>query len=324
MLVLNRILETQLIDEIFGESLSREELSQMLLGYCKELAPLDVLEDYPASIALKYAHLLEFLYHLIMRTEPPETPISLPPPSPPMVPARPMAPALPMDMMPPMDFIQAVVELVRGVVEFRSNFFNSSNKAPVEKEILIPTASKLCSVGVQFVCTNHVTATEFEVEGDPVSFKLPFIKLNANTEVIIRNLVAYEQISKLESECLVLTRFFEMMNGIIETEEDVKVLKYHGILRIESMKDDEVVKIFSGMSKSIRLANPRNIEKAIEEANKYYNDQLDVMIRKFIKKCLSPLSNIIRKFWAAFVLIILAYEVYCSVYGCASKCKKSN
>jgi hypothetical protein len=41
---------------------------------------------------------------------------------------------------------------------------NPSHKAPVEKEILIPTASKLCAVGVQFVCTNHVTAIEFEVK----------------------------------------------------------------------------------------------------------------------------------------------------------------
>ncbi|GMY30875.1 putative UPF0481 protein At3g02645 [Fagus crenata] len=287
-------------------------LFQMLLGYCKEHSPLDVLEEYPASIALGYAHLLEFLYHLIILTEPPEPPEQrkLPEPVHPEM-------ALP-DLL-------SLAELLKGLVELPwSKLFNPSDKAPVEKEILIPTASKLCSVGVQFVCTNHVTATEFEVEGDPVSFKLPFIKLNANTEVIIRNLVAYEQISKLESESLVLTRFFEMMNGIIETEEDVKVLKYHGILRIESMKDDEVVKIFSGMSKSVRLANPPNIDKAIEEANKYYNGQLDVMIRKFIKKCLSPSRNIIRKFWAAFVLIILAYEVYCSVYGCASKCKKSN
>ena len=174
------------------------------------------------------------------------------------------------------------------------------------------------------MCTNHVTAIEFEVEGDPVSFKLPFIKLNAYKEVIIRNLVAFEQISESKSESLVLSRYFEMMNAIIETKEDVKLLKDHGILERGSMKDEEVVKIFSGMSKPVRLANPPNIDKAIEEANKYYNGQLDVMIRKFIKKCLSPLWNIIRKFWAAFVLIILAYEVYCSVYGCASKCKKSN
>ncbi|GMY30897.1 putative UPF0481 protein At3g02645 [Fagus crenata] len=330
MLVLDYISRTKLTYAIVGGSIENL-LPQMLLGYCKALSPLDVLEDYPASIALKHAHLLEFLYHLIMLTEPPKPPqedfdaeqeYGGRPGGPP---EEEYDGGVSVNVMMALPDLLSLAELLKGLVELPwSKLFNPSDKAPVEKEILIPTASKLCSVGVQFVRTNHVTATEFEVEGDPVSFKLPFIKLNANTEVIIRNLVAYEQISKLESESLVLTRFFEMMNGIIETEEDVKVLKYHGILRIESMKDDEVVKIFSGMSKSVRLANPPNIDKAIEEANKYYNGQLDVMIRKFIKKCLSPSRNIIRKFWAAFVLIILAYEVYCSVYGCASKCKKSN
>ncbi|GMY33218.1 putative UPF0481 protein At3g02645 [Fagus crenata] len=243
------------------------------------LSPLEVLEDYPAFIALKHAHLLELLYRLIVLTEPPQED------------AR--KGAAPM----------AGIEFV---------------------EILIPTASKLCAVGVQLVCTNHVTAIEFEVEGDPVSFKLPFIKLNAYIEVIIRNLEAFEQISELESEFLVLTRYFEMMNAIIETKEDVKLLKDHGILERGSMKDEEVVKIFSGMSKPVRLANPPNIDKAIEEANKYYNGQLEVMTLKFIKKCLRPLWNIIRKIWTAILLFIMAFQVYCSVYGCARNCKKSN
>uniref|UniRef100_A0A2N9GZY9 Uncharacterized protein n=1 Tax=Fagus sylvatica TaxID=28930 RepID=A0A2N9GZY9_FAGSY len=274
MLVLNHIFHTELQHRIGGES-----IMNLLLGYCKALSPLEVLEDYPAFIALKHAHLLELLYRLIVLTEPPQED------------AR--KGAAPM----------AGIEFV---------------------EILIPTASKLCAVGVQLVCTNHVTAIEFEVEGDPVSFKLPFIKLNAYIEVIIRNLEAFEQISELESEFLVLTRYFEMMNAIIETKEDVKLLKDHGILERGSMKDEEVVKIFSGMSKPVRLANPPNIDKAIEEANKYYNGQLEVMTLKFIKKCLRPLWNIIRKIWTAILLFIMAFQVYCSVYGCARNCKKSN
>ena len=47
-------------------------LPQMLLGYCKALSPLYVLENYLASIALKHPHLLDLLYHLIMLKEPPE------------------------------------------------------------------------------------------------------------------------------------------------------------------------------------------------------------------------------------------------------------
>ncbi|GMY33213.1 putative UPF0481 protein At3g02645 [Fagus crenata] len=99
-----------------------------------------------------------------------------------------------------------------------------------------------------------------------------------------------------------------MMDAIIETKEDVKLLKDHGIFERGSLKDEEVVKIFSGMSKPVRLANPPNIDKAIEEANKYYNGQLEVMTLKFIKKCLRPLWNIIRKFWTAILLFIMAFQ----------------
>uniref|UniRef100_A0A2N9G919 Uncharacterized protein n=1 Tax=Fagus sylvatica TaxID=28930 RepID=A0A2N9G919_FAGSY len=283
-------------------------LPQMLLGYCKALSPLKVLENYPASIALKHAHLLELLYHLIMLTEPPEAVEEA------RTQVRTIATVI--------TEVLSATELAKGLIELPWSKLYPSYKAPVEKEILIPTASKLCDVGVQFLCTNHVTAIGFE--RDTVSFKLPFMKLDVNTEVIIRNLVAYEQISKLESESLVLTRYFELMNGIIETEEDVKVLKDHGILQSESMKDDEVVKIFSGMSKPVRLANVHDLDKAIAEVNNYYNGTIRVKTLKFIKKCVRPWWNFIRKFLGAILLFLMAVQVFCSVYGCSRNCNKSN
>ncbi|KAB1203146.1 hypothetical protein CJ030_MR8G027523 [Morella rubra] len=50
---------------------------------------------------------------------------------------------------------------------------------------------------------------------------------------------------KPESEPLVFTGYIEMMSGIIQTAEDVKVLRDHQVLDIEFLKDDEVVKIFT-------------------------------------------------------------------------------
>ena len=47
-------------------------LPHMLWGYCKALSPFNLLENYPASIALEHAHMLDLLYHLIMLKEPPE------------------------------------------------------------------------------------------------------------------------------------------------------------------------------------------------------------------------------------------------------------
>nr|POE92448.1 putative upf0481 protein [Quercus suber] len=102
-------------------------------------------------------------------------------------------------------------------------------------------------------------------------------------EVIIRNLVAYEAMSKFdesESESLVFTQYIELMNGIIETRKDVKVLRDHGIPKTESLMDDEVLKIFNGT---------HEFYKEIADVNNYYNSLRKVKARKFAKKCASTL-----------------------------------
>ena len=82
-----------------------------------------------------------------------------------------------------------------------------------EKEILIPTASKLCDGGVKFSFTNHITAIGFD--HGTTTFKLPNIKIDVNSEVIIRNLVAFEATSKFdesESESLVFIQYIELID----------------------------------------------------------------------------------------------------------------
>ena len=46
-------------------------LPKMLLGFCKALSPLKVLEYYPPSVALKRYHLLDLLYELVTLEKPP-------------------------------------------------------------------------------------------------------------------------------------------------------------------------------------------------------------------------------------------------------------
>uniref|UniRef100_A0A803P083 Uncharacterized protein n=1 Tax=Cannabis sativa TaxID=3483 RepID=A0A803P083_CANSA len=55
-----------------------------------------------------------------------------------------------------------------------------------------------------------------------VTLYLPAVSLDVNAETIMRNLVAYE--ASNASGPLIFTRYTELMNGIIDTEEDVKFL----------------------------------------------------------------------------------------------------
>ncbi|KAL9463025.1 hypothetical protein AB3S75_000937 [Citrus x aurantiifolia] len=119
---------------------------------------------------------------------------------------------------------------------------------------------------------------------------------DVNTEVILRNLVAYE--ASNASGPLVLARYTELMNGIIDSEEDVRLLREKGIILNRLKSDAEVANSWNGMNKSIRLTKVPQIDKAIEGVNKYYNSQWKVKFRKNMKvfvfsswKCLTLLKK---------------------------------
>ena len=307
----------------------RECLPQLLLGYCKALSPLKVLEKYPNSVALKHAHLLDLLYNLIMLKEPPveepekeEAAVEEPSGgrhkrSLDRALGVVAALAIPQEIRKPIELLKGLLELPWTNLDLSS----VKNIAPVVEESLIPTASNLCGFGVKFCSADRITAVGFDRA--TASLKLPTVKVTVNSEVIIRNLVAYEVMSKPESEPLIFTRYIELMNGIVKTAEDVAVLKKHGILENESVEDAEVVKIFSG-SKAVRPANAVDLDKAITDVNNYYNGLRRVKACKFMKKCGLTLWHVRTLVAAILLLSLLALQTFCTVYGCSRIFAKRN
>ena len=57
---------------------------------------------------------------------------------------------------------------------------------------------------------------------------LPVITLETHSDIVLRNLVAYEVAT---SSCTMeLAQYVDLMSGIIDTEEDVMLLKGKGII----------------------------------------------------------------------------------------------
>jgi hypothetical protein len=71
------------------------------------------------------------------------------------------------------------------------------------------------------------------------TLSLPIITLDGNTEVVLRNLVAYEAVAVRGP--LVLARYTELMNGIIDTPKDVKILRQSGVVVNHLKSDKEAV-----------------------------------------------------------------------------------
>jgi hypothetical protein len=131
-----------------------------------------------------------------------------------------------------------------------ANKTSISNKPPLVEEISIPFVTELSKSGVCFLPKDGSIST-VAFNAKKFTFELPRVSLDINTEVVLRNLVAYE--ASNASGPLVFTRYTELMNGIIDTEEDAKAPREKGIISNRLKSDREVANLWNGMSKSIRL-----------------------------------------------------------------------
>ncbi|KAH7866675.1 hypothetical protein Vadar_023504 [Vaccinium darrowii] len=190
---------------------------------------------------------------------------------------------------------------------------NLISKPPLVEEITIPSVTELSKAGVRFLPTNgRILTVSFDVT--TATMCLPTVSLDVNTEVILRNLVAYEACNA--SGPLVFTRYTELMNGIIDTEEDAKLLREQGIILNRLKSDEEVANLWNGMSKSVRLTKVPFLDKVIEDVNKYYNGRWRIKIVKYIKLYVFGSWKFLTLLAAVMLLFLMTLQAFCSVYSC--------
>ncbi|KAK1358188.1 hypothetical protein POM88_051444 [Heracleum sosnowskyi] len=185
------------------------------------------------------------------------------------------------------------------------------NKPPTVEEISIPSVTELCKSGISFVPTNGSVMT-LGFDSNTSTFFLPTITLDVNTEIVLRNLVAYEACNA--SGPLVFTRYTELMNGIIDTEEDARLLRERGIVLNLLKSDEKVANLWNGMSRSIRLTKVQFLDKMIEDVNKYYNGKWAIKIEKFIKLYVFKSWKILILVAAVLLLLLMSLQVFSSMY----------
>ena len=188
------------------------------------------------------------------------------------------------------------------------------NKPPLIEEITIPSVKELVKSGVNFSPTNE-SISSISFDAKTRTFYLPIIGLDVNTEVFLRNLVAYE--SSVGSGPLVITRYTELMNGIIDSEDDAKILREKGIILNHLKSDKEVADMWNGMSKSLRLSRVLFLDKTIEDVNKFYNSRMKVKMLKFMKSYVFGSWQFLTFLAAIFLLLLMGVQAFCSVYTCS-------
>lgn len=144
----------------------------------------------------------------------------------------------------------------------------------LDHEIDIPTVSELCEISkIQFkISPGGIRDVEFDM--DEKIFHLPVINLGSNSEVVLRNLVAYEMESakaKPDSR-FELASYVDLMCGIIDTAKDAFLLRKVGIIE-GNLTDETVAEIFNGIKKSTGNSdNESKIEMVVKKVNEQWRN----------------------------------------------------
>ncbi|KAK8470392.1 hypothetical protein PHAVU_004G134500 [Phaseolus vulgaris] len=321
--------------------LVHDYLGSMLLSFCRQHSPLNLTHVPTCSEAVsKHHHVLDLMYHLVVsNAEKPETPIPVQSQGTSVSQKSSTSEAITISFkkvkcaltwtLNSMKKLKDVnIPLVKPIkrhldpvlkVSSQLKTLSSHPKLSGEEEeaplvVKIPCVRELHSVGVFF---QPLEGGNMAIEFDEKMgiLYLPVLKLDVNSEVIMRNLVAYEALTK--PDFLIFTRYTELMRGIVDTVEDVKLLMKAGIIESSSsLSVQETEELFNGMSKSIGPTKTQKLDETIKKVNKYYQCRRKINFFRV-------LTEYVYKSWkfftllATFVLLAMtAIETFCSVYDC--------
>lgn len=189
----------------------------------------------------------------------------------------------------------------------------SKNTSPLLEEIAVPSVAELAYAGVAFTPTvGGISAIEFCAR--TATLHLPVISVDMTTEVALRNLVAYE--ASVGSRALVLARYVELMNGIIDTDEDARLLRERGIILNHLKSDQEVAELWNGMTRSVRLTRVPALDRVIDELNRYHGSCWKVKVRTFVKAHLLGSRDLVACAVMLFFFLYLGLQAFCLSRGC--------
>nr|XP_043616384.1 putative UPF0481 protein At3g02645 [Erigeron canadensis] len=210
--------------------------------------------------------------------------------------------------------IESILEKFSGEGDEKSEDDRGEPKAPTIEEITIPSVTDMAQAGILIAPVNG-GISDISFDNITSTLYLPVVDLDVNTEVYLRNLVAYE--ACVAAGPLVVARYTELMNGIIDTEEDAKYLRERGIVLNHLKSDQEVADLWNGMSKSVKLTKVPKMDKVIEDVNKRYAQTWRVKIANFMNTYVFGSWKFLTVLVALFMLLLTGLQAFCSVYSCA-------
>jgi hypothetical protein len=333
-----------------SQQAAEEALYGVLDRFIREVSPIKTSEEQAVGDVCRQAHMLELLYHFLVPSAAVfDEDCRDPPPIFPYESTIDMPSDQPAQHFPDKDTVKKACEQVSSLITRLTSLLvrkvpvlsplaragkvldkmttsptlkvledkivnqSSIQKSRRAEEIMIPSVSQLAGWGVTFApAPEGIAGIAFDA--DTATLSLPVITLDGNTEVVLRNLVAYEAVTVRGP--LVLARYTELMNGIVDTPKDVKILRKAKVVKNQLKSDKEAADMWNGMCRATRLSKANPLDDAIRGVNQYEKTRAAARAQKLFKKYVFKSWRVLTLLAALVLLLMIAMQTFCSVYPC--------
>ncbi|CAN4080907.1 unnamed protein product [Withania somnifera] len=141
---------------------------------------------------------------------------------------------------------------------------NCSKEKPKDKEDkVIPNATELSEAGISFKKVGNIyrsfenedteDTSLFDIKFENGLIKIPCLHVFDSTESNLRNLIAFEQHSDVHHRYF--SDFALFMDHLIQSDQDVNLLRQKGIIVNRIGEDKEVTRIFNHIGKGVSVSD---------------------------------------------------------------------
>lgn len=207
------------------------------------------------------------------------------------------------------------VDLIR-TLNLPTDQEEKENRGSVET-LAVPSMTKLHQAGVKFKARSSNNL--FDMCFQDGILEIPNLNIWDSTELVLRNLVAFEQ-----CHCTLNTRYFNgyiaLMDYLVNTPNDVELLVKNGIVENMLGDNNEVSTLINSLGKGVLCGKESFYYATLtKELNKYYKKPWNKWKADLKQKHFNTPWTTISVIAATFLIILTLIQTVCSFSQCAQR-----
>ncbi|KAH9289100.1 hypothetical protein KI387_033217 [Taxus chinensis] len=148
---------------------------------------------------------------------------------------------------------------------------------------------------------------------------LPEVTVTTQSESLMRNIIAMEVGSSSRYPSRPMTQFAKLMDELVDSEDDVSVLKKAGIIKNDMGSNQEAAQVFNSLTKVIVYSTGcKPIDDARMGLHKYTKRKYKILWSEFVTEYFSKPWLVAGSIAATLLLLMTMVQVFCRFYKCSA------